>query len=253
VELALYHQFAHIEDTHWWFKGRRAIVREILHRWFPPGRPRRILDVGCGTGAMLELLREFGSVEGVDCSGEALTYCRRRFGATVSLHQGRLPDGLPPNARYEAITAFDIIEHVPDPVPTLQAMRLSLVAGGLLICTVPAFPSLWGPHDNMSHHCRRYTRALLTEHLQRAGLHVRWMSYFNTLLFPPVAAVRFAQKFIYEDGYKRSDFTEVQPVLNAVFSMIFASERFLLSNVRLPFGVSLIAIAEAPPADSQTA
>lgn len=249
----LHQQFARIEDTHWWFEGRRAVIRAVLRRWLPPGEPRRILDVGCGTGAMLQLLKEFGHVEGLDCSAEALAYSRRRLGDTVPLYQGMLTEGLPPNRTYEAITAFDILEHILDPVPTLRAMRLALAPGGILICTVPAFSFLWGPHDNMNHHYRRYSRRCLTTHLEQAGYRILWASYFNTLLFPPVAVVRLSRRVLGNKEYEKSDFTEVHPLLNWVLANLFAMESWMLSLTSFPFGVSLMAIAEPNPCLSSIA
>ena len=71
-----------VEETHWWFAGRRQIIKSFLERLCSSGNgmigPLKILDVGCGTGANLEMLSAFGDSAGVDISGEALSFCRER-------------------------------------------------------------------------------------------------------------------------------------------------------------------------------
>lgn len=251
MEAALYSEFGRLEDVHWWFTARRAIVREALSRRLPARHPRRILDVGCGTGGMLRMLREFGTVEGMDASDEALSFARARAGPDVPLHRGELPGGLPPARRYDLITAFDVIEHIPDAVRALEALRAALAPGGTLVCTVPAYAFLWSKHDELNHHCRRYTRRLLSEHLGRAGFEVRWASYFNTLLFPPIALARLAQRALGRDE-AGSDLAEAPPLTNRLLQTVFASERFVVPFAPLPFGVSILAFAETdaggPPA-----
>src|SRR6185295_5287151 len=114
VEAVLYEDFDRLEDTHWWFSGRRAVVREVLLRKLPRRSGLDVLDVGCGTGGMLVMLRELGSVSGIDTSEAALRHARERLGPAVPLSVGALPDGLPAGRTYDLVTAFDVIEHIPD-------------------------------------------------------------------------------------------------------------------------------------------
>ncbi len=245
METSYYHQMARIEDDHWWFKGRRAVVEAFLRRNLPRRAERRILDVGCGTGAMLPLLQRLGSVEALDFSPEALGLCRERVGEPVRLYQGQLPEGLPAGRRYDVVTAFDVIEHIPDVVTALRAVRGSIAPGGVFVCTVPAFEFLWGPHDEVNHHCRRYTRGLLARHLRQSGFVLRRASYFNTLLFGPVAAVRLARKLLPASSHAapRSDFPDEPPFYNGLLTALLASEARVVPRYALPVGVSLIALA----------
>jgi SAM-dependent methyltransferase len=242
MESELYRGHAQLEDSHWWFWGRRAVVREVLEQRVAPVVGRRILDVGCGSGGMLTLLRDFGEVEGMDSSDEALAYARERLGDGARLSKGELPDGIPAGRSYQLITAFDVIEHIPDAVGALRAVHGALAPGGAFVCTVPAYRFLWSVHDDLNHHQRRYHAALLREHLTTAGFEVRFLSYFNSVLFPPIAAVRLLRKLVPEKRAE-SDLTEASPWVNALLGRLFASERHLVRRTSLPFGVSLIAVA----------
>lgn len=247
METFLFDRFAEHEDRHWWFRGRRDVLVSVLDRFLPrapEGGPRRLLDVGAGTGFMMEAMRRFGEVEGLETSPDARRHLKARLGKEVTLYEEPLPEGLPHGKRYDAITAFDVIEHIEDPAPSLRAIASALVPGGVFVCTVPAFQFLWSSHDDVNHHFRRYTRRQLVDELQRAGLRVEFSSYFNSWLFAPVAAVRLLQKVIPERGGSGSDM-DVPPAapINFALERLFASERFLVPRVSLPFGVSLLAIA----------
>jgi SAM-dependent methyltransferase len=246
MEAHLYEEMARTEDHHWWFRGRRNVIEVVLRQHLPPDSNRRILDVGCGTGGNIPLLQRFGQVEGLDGSTEALALCRKRLGPAFPLHQGHLPEALPPGP-YDVVTAFDVLEHIPDVVGALQGIRSVLGPDGLLVLTVPAHAFLWSWHDVVHHHQRRYTVELLTEHLAAAGLRLRWSSYFNSLLFPAIAAVRLLERMAprREKNTLYSDIG-VAPgsgLTNQVLEAVFSSERHLVPRVSLPFGVSLVAVA----------
>ncbi|HVE85072.1 MAG TPA: hypothetical protein VND93_19610, partial [Myxococcales bacterium] len=119
----------------------------------------------------------------------------------------------------------------------------ALAPGGALACTVPAYQFLWSRHDELNHHCRRYTAPLLRRHLEEGGFRMAWSSYFNTLLFPPIAAVRLVRKLVPERGGGGSDLEETAGPLNRALQALFSAERFVVPRARLPFGVSLIALA----------
>jgi SAM-dependent methyltransferase len=263
MDPSLYHAFYEIEERHWWFVGRRAIVDSLLKkRLGDTSRERRILDVGCGTGGMLPVLSRYGRVTGIDSEPLALDYCRKRGITDVHLQESFQADG-----QYDVVTLFDVLEHVPDEAGFLRTVKGYLKPGGLLVVTVPAFEFLWSRHDDLNRHQRRYTKRALVDVLLRSGFAVERSSYFNTLLFPGAAAVRLMSGGGRERGGGRSKAAtpaaagspagtstsgsgdEALKQLriggsNRALAAIFGSERHLLRRLNLPFGVSLYAIAQ---------
>src|SRR6266446_2614401 len=183
-----------VEDRHWWFVGRRRIIAswvEGVCREIGRQRPR-ILDVGCGTGANLQMLAEFGVAEGVDVAAEALEFCRAR--GLGSVRQGAA-ESLPyADAQFDLVTGLDVVEHLDDDVAGLSEMRRVLRPGGRALLFVPAFMFLWGVQDAISHHRRRYTRAELTDAIKRAGLSVERSSYANITFFLPTLIGRLIMR-----------------------------------------------------------
>lgn len=246
MESALQDQFAQIDQVDWWFQGRRKVVASVLRTELgaAAGRALAIFDVGCGAGEMSDMLREFGTVSAIDSSAEAVGYCRARLGDAIEVTVGTIPDDLPTVASFDVVSAFDVIEHLDDDRGALVRMGAMLRPRGMLVVSVPAFGFLWGPHDVASHHRRRYRASQLRQLLESAGFTVRRLTYFNTLLFPAVAAVRLARK-VAGEGAPRSDFRPLPPMLNRALTALFASEAAILGQLRcLPVGVSLLAVCE---------
>lgn len=233
------------EETHWWFAARRSIVLHMLRRELESTHgtrtPLRLLDVGCGAGGLLAYLREFGEVTGVDPSAAAVAYASAK-GADV--RAGTLPEGLPFAAeeRFDVITLLDVLEHVEQDEAALAALARLLRPDGLLVVTVPAFPFLWSSHDVVNEHVRRYTRGQLRARLEGAGFDVRTISYYNTTLFLPIAAVRVVRRWLFGLS-EQGDLGTVPRPVNAALRSLFAVERHVIGRLPLPFGVSLIATA----------
>ena len=245
MDPVLYQQMRELEDRHWWFVGRRRIVSALLRRLQLPAEAR-VLDVGCGTGGNLQMLAHFGALTAVELDEAAAQLARDRGVAPIL--RGRLPDALPlAEQHFELITLLDVLEHIEDDAATLQTMHRLLAPGGHLLLTVPAFGFLWGPHDEVHHHQRRYRREPLRQLLQANGFHVNQLSYYNTWLFPPAALVRLLRRAL-PLGKSNAELTLPPAPLNALLAGLFASERFVLPHASLPFGVSLLALVQKPAA-----
>jgi SAM-dependent methyltransferase len=237
-----YPYYFSIEEGHWWFVGRRRIIRSILDRALSPGdSPRRVLDVGCGTGATLEHLSRYGDATGVDADPSAVAFCHQRGLAQVFQAEAPLPfeDG-----SFDLVTALDVVEHVDDDVSLLAEIRRLLKPDGRALVTVPAFEVLWGQQDEISDHKRRYRVAQLHERALAAGLVPERTTYFNTLLFAPIAATRLARRPFPHRGPLRSDFemTDQNGPVNRLLAKVFAFEARLLTRLDLPVGISIACV-----------
>ena len=235
----LFDTFAEVEDRHWWFLARREIVCAVAQRVLPEGS--KVLDLGCGTGFVLERLQERYRANGLDLSPIALELCRKRGLSQVSLGS---PEDLSAveGCRFEGVFLLDVLEHLDDDAKALRHISQVLAPGGAVIITVPAFPFLWSRHDEINQHRRRYTRATLSDALRRSGFQLEQIGYFNSYLFPLAVAARVAGGLL---GRVAPGGLGVPPApLNALLRRIFASERSRVVNGRggFPFGVSLLAV-----------
>lgn len=253
MDRSLYDEFYRIEADNWWFAARREIVLDqLLRRYGKTRSDLKILDAGCGTGLMLEYLKRFGSVEGLESSDDAVRYCRERYGDAVAVKMGSIAeDPLFAKESFDVVTLLDVLEHIEDDVSALANINELLVCGGILICTVPAFPFLWGGHDVLNRHKRRYRLRELEKKLAAAGLEVETISYYNTFLFPFVALKRLLTPRSARMEPK-SDFESYPHWLNRLLKGVFASEKYFLRCLRFPFGVSLICTARRPGGATST-
>lgn len=239
----MYDAHDRFEENHWWFEGRRQVIREVMRTHLLPRGERHILDVGCGTGGMFPLLSEFGMVDGAEGSEDALARARRKY-PQRRIEPCLLPDGIP-QGTWDTLTAFDVIEHLDEPIESLRAMRSHLTWDGQMVITVPAFQFLWSKHDELNHHRRRYSRLELVSQLSSAGMKVTYSSHFNSVLFPAVALTRFAQKLVPAlSRDETGNLKETAAPLNLALTALFGGEKHLLKRASLPFGVSLIAVAQ---------
>jgi len=240
VDPHIYQQMRSLEDQHWWFSGRRRIVGKMLGLLDLPKRTR-ILDAGCGTGGNLKFLSRFGEVTGVELDDDAAVLARERGAWNVL--KGSLPDKMPfAEQQFDLIVLLDVLEHIDDDGASLHTLQNLLAPGGYLVLTVPAFPFLWSPHDEEHHHKRRYRAAGLQKIIQSTGLMLRYTSYFNTWLFPMVAAIRLVRR-VFPANEVGQDVQLPNPVVNRMLKALFSSERYWIGRHRMPFGVSLLAVA----------
>ena len=237
MERVIYERIQALEQDHWWFAGRRAILSALIGDLGLP-QNARILEAGCGAGGNLRLLSRFGDVRAMEPDEPSRKYVAEHWG--VQVDHGMLPDGLPYQPEsFDAVACFDVIEHVDDDKGAVGALANLLVPGGWLIATVPAYQWMWSHHDELHHHKRRYRRKEMVKLFEDAGLKVRRASYFNSLLFLPAAAVRILKNIT---GSKVADDAMPSKPVNAVLERLFASEAAWLKRGSLPFGLSIVII-----------
>jgi 2-polyprenyl-3-methyl-5-hydroxy-6-metoxy-1,4-benzoquinol methylase len=238
---ALYHLHYQQEESHWWFAARSEIVRRIIARYgnLQPGDT--ILDIGCGTGAILKELSQTYNAVGIDMSPLAIEYSKKRGLANV--FQMTVQEFPRDKFNVKGILLLDVIEHIDDDLDVLRAAREIVAANdGRVIITVPAYMWLWSSHDVANHHKRRYTRRRLREVLENAGLEPVKMSYYNTLLFPLAVVKKLLSRS--KTAAKASEAVD-QPstFVNTVFKAIFGAEKYIVPSMNLPYGVSIVTVA----------
>jgi len=236
-----------IEDRYWWYVGIRKIARTILDKYLPRRGRLRILDAGCGTGGNLNMLGRYGDVFGIELSREAVKFLKSRgffrF-ATASVTDIPYQSGA-----IDLVDVFYVNECLPDDAPAFREYFRVLKPGGLLYMSEVAFEALRGEHDLAVGIVRRYTRRDLSQRLEAAGFNVLRTTYANTLLSPPIFLLRRIRSIISPVSRPEaatSDFDRAPGFLHAIFKSTLFIEAFLLKFFNLPFGVTIIAVAQKP-------
>ena len=254
MDRAAFGLFAKLEEHHWWFRGRRRLylplLEQVLRRDL--GREPRglaVADVGCGVGGFLAPLSRFGLVLGIELDEPAVCFAHEH--GRTSMIVGRCDDLPLPDGSLDLITLWDVIEHTPDDLAVLSAVRQALRPGGHVAVSVPAYQFLFANNDRVAHHHRRYTRGGLSRRLAQAGLEVRKATYVNATLapviIPAVLALKLKERLLpAADGTANNLTVRTPRLLDRALGAIMAGERHWLRHVSAPFGHSIMAVARRP-------
>jgi SAM-dependent methyltransferase len=226
------------DERHWWYRGRRRVLRTALDRLELPAGARA-LDAGCGSGRTLDELVDYATPAGVDVSDEAVAAAHARGYADV--RAGSI-DALPyPAAAFDLITCLDVLEHVPDDVRALGELRRVARPGAALVVTVPAYEALWSAHDENNLHYRRYRRGRLRRGAAEAGWQLVDDTHFNTLLLVPAAVFRRVSR-----NHGGSDLDRTPRALDRLLELPMRAEAaWLRHGGRLAAGLSILAVFTA--------
>ena len=229
-----------VEGGHWWYLGLRGMIDLFWRRCVTAERPR-VLDAGCGTGALLERLDARAEAYGVDVSPIAVQFCRRRGverSATASV------TALPfVAATFDVAVSLDVFCHrsIPDKRVPFREVYRALKPAGLFLLNLPAYQWLHSSHDVAVHTDRRFTKGEVLRLLRESDFEPLHATYWNTLLFPPAVATRLWRRVFPPKG---SDLdSDWEGVSNRVFAAILGLERGLARVAPLPFGLSVFAVA----------
>jgi len=220
-----------LEDRHWWYKERRAILGRELRRL--PGTGRA-LDIGAAGGGNTRVLKAHGwQAVALECSGAAAEVAHARGMSTVRADARELPFG---SESCGLVTAFDVLEHIDEDYLAAAEIARVLQPGGRALIAVPCDMALWSAHDEAVGHMRRYSRPELASLVEKAGLTLEKMWSWNVLL-RPVAAMR-------RKSSTGSDLDDVSRLANGLLTAVVVAERYLPAK-SWP-GVSLMARARCP-------
>jgi ubiquinone/menaquinone biosynthesis C-methylase UbiE len=236
---------ARAERDHFWFKGFRRFMTPLVAEAMHGRSGSRILDCGCGTGHNLGWLRDFGAVVGIDLNWTGLGFARTRGNSGIAQATvAKLPF---PDGTFDLVTSFDVIYSLEDEVETaaIAEMFRVLRPGGFLVLNAAAMDLLKGNHSVLANEVRRYSRSSLTDRLARAGFVVRRISYTNATIMPVVATVRLLQRVSGHEESHQEISIPPAPV-NAALTGALAVEATLLRFMNMPFGSSIMALAQRP-------
>lgn len=202
------------EGEGWYFKARERFLQRHLTDAI---LTKNILDVGCGNGLVNRVLKHC-NVTGIDS--------HPRYEGAITANADDLPFQ---NSTFDAVTCFDVLEHVEDHEKAINEIARVLKPGGRAYFSVPLYPMLWSKHDELTGHVRRYKPRELDPLLEGAGLKVLKKRFFICLLLPLVFTIR-----LLFPGYKVGSAVKARPTLEKLLVLLCQLEvRF-----NLPFGLT---------------
>jgi ubiquinone/menaquinone biosynthesis C-methylase UbiE len=239
-------EYYHLERVNWWFTVRRKILRERINHLLNKPSGIHSLNIGAATGTTSDMLTEFGEVMSVEYDAECCNFTKTFL--STPLIQGSITELPFANNSYDLVCAFDVIEHVEDDNKAVAEMMRVCKPGGHIAITVPAYAFLWGKHDVINQHFRRYTKTVLMNLLHDHKGKVIYSTYFNSILFVPISIFRLLANLIEKIKGPQKETLEsdhavfgTQGFFNKLLAGIFSIDYYLLKmGLRFPAGVSII-------------
>jgi ubiquinone/menaquinone biosynthesis C-methylase UbiE len=235
-----YDRLAAAERNHWFYRGKRTVVRHWIERYSPLSQEKMLVDVGTGTGLFAEEMSRYCRTTGVDDHDEALAIARQRQGPTfVKATSNALPFEAD---SFDVATTLDVLEHLPDDRGALAELNRILKPGGVVVLTVPAFMALWSEWDVVLHHQRRYRKYQVAKLANDVGMEVLTCRYINSAMFLPILAYRKLREWtpLFRGGTRAEDKIPA-PWLNRILESLFVVPA-CRSWFHPPFGVSVLAV-----------
>jgi SAM-dependent methyltransferase len=238
-----------LEETYWWFVGRRSMLERLLRRFAKRGGVA--LDLGCGSGRNLQLLAPYADrVFGLDRSLTALNLASS-LGAPTTCADGQAVPLV--NSSVDLVSALDVLEHIDEDQRALEEMHRVLRPGGLLFLTVPAYRFLWSEHDEALMHRRRYVASELHMKLTRAGFRVLKRTYAVFFMFFPIFFYRLFRGLVPKNPFSPMASHVLLPgPINRFFIAVLRFEAWMCGAINWPWGTSIVAVAQKVSTDSST-
>ncbi len=234
-------QLQNQQNLHFWYKARKNLIFNLLNFEFKNCEQNKlILNIGCGTGTELEILKKFGQVIGLDNNLDAIKLIQKQNYKiiTADIEKYNLQ-----NNYYDAICCFDVLEHLRNDQTTLKNIFKSLKKDGFFFFTIPAYQCLFGPHDIYMSHYRRYSKKNILQKLEKAGFQIIKLNYWNSILFPIIFIIRIIKKYIKKET--ESETKILNKNLNELlFRILNFENKFIYWNVPILFGLTVYGIAK---------
>lgn len=246
MEKEEYRKHFDLEETYWWFAGKRKIIETIFEcQNLIKDEESNLLDIGCGTGFNLAIFQKYINSFGCDFSDEAIYFCKKRdLKRIAKSNAGELPFK---SETFRIVTLLDVLYHknIQSDIKVIRETKRVLKKNGYLIITDSAFNFLSSKHDRALHARERYTREKLRSKLREEGFLVLKSSYFNFFLFPVVLSFRLFDRLTLNENVKpESNLKPINKVFNKILIYILRMEAFLIRYLNFPFGSSLLCLAK---------
>lgn len=220
--------------NHWWFEGRKLILRAILKKYL--NNKKKILDYGCGVGINLDMLSKFGRVFYYDKSKLAIKYVKKKYynkNFFVNIKELNRY-----KKKFDLVLATDVVEHIKNDKKEILKISHLLKKDGYILITVPAFQSLYSSKDVSLKHYRRYDKEKLRDLLNKYFHEIK-LTYFNFILFLPISILIFFFKITKIKFINR---VEKKPIffINKLAFYLFKIESLFINRIKFPFGISLL-------------
>ena len=242
MEKEAYDFMISMESDHFWSKTRRNIISKVLFTFLKNKNTKTlsVLEIGCGSGFNINYFKDnFKEFDGCEFNLDMLEIAKQN-NPQSNITQGGLPFDLKIDKKYDVIFLLDVLEHIQDDENSLIEIKKLLNPNGILIITVPALQMLWSIHDVANHHFRRYNVKTLKNLCKKSNLTIKYISYFNFLLFPLILVQRFVYKLTKQSSLNETKFKN--NIFNKLLYFIFNLESKLLPKIKLPYGSSIIVV-----------
>ena len=242
----IFKKIRRIEEGNWWYVSRLELVNQIVKEFNK--KKLKILDVGCGTGSVMESFSKEYDVIGVDSMEQAVRYTSKRG---IKVRKGNAKNLPFKKNSFDVVLCLDILEHIKNDGKVVEEVYKVLKEGGKFIITVSAFNLLWGEADDLSFHVRRYAKNTILKLLR--DFKIKKCTYWNTTLFFPVLISRTIGRLtkhlkkpnkpsLYNLVYTEE--LSVAKPLNNILTAILRFENTIIKKTNLPFGISLVVVCE---------
>ena len=242
MEQVEYEKMGEFESHYWWHRGKLHLIETMFDKYLGKSGLRSI-EMGCGTGEVMDLAQKWGDVTGVEISKSAVDYCKSRgfknliLGDVTKLSVAEL------GKDYDLALSMDVLEHVQDDVAAMKKIHEILKPGGYFFVSVPAYKFLWSNHDEALHHKRRYHSLEIKQKLKDSGFEILQSTHFVAALFFPIAFVRLMSNFVRRSAYPKSSYVAVPDFLNNLFITLLKVESTFTKFMNLPLGTTLFVVA----------